>query len=115
MQLYTLVPSWLFYSVLVGWVAYVAVAITAAVGREIAYPLSLVLSFLTLLVSLPQPEHYSLVSAGLNMASLTFLLGSALQVGVILSASSYLILKRKKSRQTVLMGGQSKQGPTSRS
>lgn len=38
-QLYGLVPSWLFYSVLGGWLAYVAVAILVATGRAVAYPL----------------------------------------------------------------------------
>ncbi len=109
-QLYTLVPYWLFYFVLVGWVAYVAVAIAAAHGREIAYPSALILSLLTLSVSIPQPEHYSLVSAGLTVASLTFISGSVLQVGVIMSILSYLLLKRMNPRRTVLVGGQSKQG-----
>ena len=56
-QLYGLVDPGLFYSVLIGWVLYLVVAIGASVGREVAYPSALALSILTLLVSLPRPEH----------------------------------------------------------
>ena len=98
-QLYDLVPSWLFYSVLIGWILYFLVAIEAARGRQVAYPSALALSLLTLLVSFPQPEHYSLVNAGLTAASLTFIAGSAVQVAVIISTTSYLLMKRKKSRE----------------
>jgi len=93
-QLFAIVPVWLFYSVLAGWVAYLIVAVAIAKGLKTAYPLSLVLAILTLLVSLPQPEHYSLVQAGLSPGSLTFIAGSALQVAVILTVSSYLLMTR---------------------
>jgi hypothetical protein len=79
---------------LAGWVAYLIVAVAIAKGLKTAYPLSLVLAILTLLVSLPQPEHYSIVQAGLSPASLTFIAGSALQVAVILTVSSYLFMTR---------------------
>jgi hypothetical protein len=60
-QLYTLmVPSWLFYSIFAGWILYLLVAIVVATGSEKAYIAALVLSIVTLAVSLPQPEHYSL-------------------------------------------------------
>jgi hypothetical protein len=93
-QLYSLVPLWLLYSVFGGWGAYLIVAVAVAKGLKMAYPLSLVLAVLTLAVSLPQPEHYSFVQAGLSPASLTFIAGSVLQVVVILTVSSYLILTR---------------------
>ena len=93
-QLFALVPFWLFYSVLAGWIAYLIVALAVAKGLKVAYPLSLVLAILTLAVSLPQPEHYSLIQAGLNPASLTFIAGSVLQVAVILTVSSYLFMTR---------------------
>lgn len=82
-QLYELVPVWLFYSVLVGWVAYLCVAVLVAKGQPIAYPLALVLAVLTLVVSLPQPQHYSYVEAGLSLASITFIIGSVLQIALI--------------------------------
>jgi hypothetical protein len=98
-QLYALtVPSWLFYSILAGWILYLVVAIGVATGRDKAYLPALVLSILTLAVSLPQPEHYSLADAGLILASLTFIAGSLLQVGVIILVTSFLVLKRRQSR-----------------
>jgi hypothetical protein len=89
-QLYGLVPSWLFFSVLIGWLAYVFVAALTAKGRRtIAYPLAFVLAILTLAVSLPQPQHYSYVEAGVSLASATFLIGSALQVALLILIGIY--------------------------
>ena len=91
-QLYPLVPSWLFYSVFIGWLAYVVVAVLAASGRKVAYPLAFVLAVLTLAVSLPQPEHYSF---GASLASATFLIGSVLQIALLVLVPVYL--RRSKS------------------
>ena len=99
-QLFFLVPTWLFFSVLVGWFAYLATAVLAAAGRRIAYPLAFVLSILTLVVSLPQPEHYSYVEAGLSLASSTFIVGSALQVLLLILIPIYLYRVRKNTKQT---------------
>jgi hypothetical protein len=99
-QLFALVPTWLFFSVLVGWLAYVAVAMLAAVGRRIAYPLAFVLSILTLAVSLPQPEHYSYVAAGLSLASSTFIVGSVLQVVLLVLIPIYLYSTRTRVKQS---------------
>ena len=96
-ELYAVVPVWLFYSVLAGWVAYLITAVAIAKDLKIAYPLSLVLALLTLAVSLPQPEHLSLVEAGPSPASITFIVGSVLQLAIILTVSSYLALTRRMS------------------
>ena len=98
-ELYAVVPVWLFYSVLAGWVAYLITAVAIAKDLKIAYPFSLVLAVLTLAVSLPQPEHHSLVEAGPSPASVTFIVGSVLQLAVILTVSSYLALTRRMSRK----------------
>jgi len=97
-QLYVLmVPSWLFYSILAGWILYLVVAIAVATGRDKAYPAALALSIVTLIVSLPQPEHYSLAEAGPTLASLTFIAGSVLQIGVIILVTSSMFLERRHS------------------
>ncbi|HWY27682.1 MAG TPA: hypothetical protein VNW25_00335 [Candidatus Sulfotelmatobacter sp.] len=97
-QLYALmVPSSLFYSILTGWILYLVVAIAVATSHDKAYPAALVLSIVTLAVSLPQPEHYSLAEVGPTLATLTFIAGSALQVGVIILVTSYLFLERRQS------------------
>ena len=98
LQLYAIVPSWLFYSVLVGWVAYVVVAVLAVRGLRIAYPLAFVLSILTLVVSLPQPEHQSFIEAGWSLASITFLVGSALQLALLVLIPVYFLRKRSSGK-----------------
>lgn len=89
-QLYSIVPQWLFLSVLAGWIGYLIVGIAVTIRINAGYPVSLVLAALTLVVSLPQPEHYSLGA----MASATFIVGSVLQIAVIVSVARYLLLKR---------------------
>ena len=97
-QLYALmVPSWLFYSILAGWILYLVVAVALATGHDRAYPAALALSIVTLVVSLPQPEHYSLAEAGPTLASLTFIAGSVLQIGVIILIASSMFLERRQS------------------
>ena len=91
-QLYSIVPLWLFYSVVAGWIAYLVVGIAVTLRVNAAYPLSLVLAALTLAVPLSQPEHYSL---GASVATLIFVTGSILQIGVIVSVARYLLLKRR--------------------
>jgi hypothetical protein len=93
-QLYGLVPSWLFFSVLVGWLAYLIVAVLVVKSRSFAYPLAFVLALLTLAVSLPQPQHYSYVEAGPSLASATFLVGSVLQIALIIMIPLYLYRRR---------------------
>jgi hypothetical protein len=94
-QLHSLVPSWLFYSVLIGWGAYLIVALAIATHHDAAYPVALLLAVLTLIVSLPQPEHYSYVQAGLSLASATFAAGSVLQIALLVLIPLYLLRKRK--------------------
>src|SRR5437870_13357252 len=92
-----MVPSWLYFTYLARCLLYLLVAIGVATGRDKAYPPALVLSIVTLAVSLPQPEHYSLADAGPTLASLTFMAGSLLQAGVIILVTSFLVLKRRQS------------------
>lgn len=99
-QLYAVVPSWLFYSVLTGWLAYVVAALLAATGHGAAYPLAFALSILTLATSLPQPEHYSFLEAGLLLASITFLVGSALQVMLAILVPIYFFRSRSGVKST---------------
>ena len=95
LQLHSLVPLWLFYSVLTGWIAYFAVALAIATHHDAAYPVALILAVLTLLVSLPQPEHYAYMQAGFSLASATFATGSVLQIVVLILIPVYLLRKRK--------------------
>ncbi|HKM51446.1 MAG TPA: hypothetical protein VJZ75_09740 [Candidatus Bathyarchaeia archaeon] len=98
LQLWSLVPMWLFYSVLIGWVAYFLTAVAIAFHHQRAYAVAFVLAILTLLVSLPQPAHYEIVRAGVNLAAATFIFGSILQVCIIVMIATYF-LKRRLSRR----------------
>ena len=103
-QLYLLnVPSFLFSSILAGWILYLIVAVAVAKRHNKAYLAALALAIVTLAVSLPQPEHLSLAEAGLTLASLTFIAGSLLQVGVIVLVFSSIIMERRRSRITTAM------------
>jgi hypothetical protein len=96
-QLYVLsVPSFLFFSILTGWILYLIVAIAVWTGHTKAYSAALILAIVTLAVSLPQPEHLSLAEAGPTLASLTFILGSILQAGVIILIGYSMIAARKR-------------------
>ena len=100
-QLYLLgVPSFLFLSILAGWSLYLIVAVGVARGRDKAYPAALILAIVTLAFSLPQPEHLSLAEAGPTLASLTFLAGSLLQVGVMVLVASLTVKERRRNRIT---------------
>ncbi len=94
-QIYFLVPPWLFYSVLGGWLAYLLVAFAAAKRHRFAYPAAFALSILTLAVSLPQPEHYAFSSEGMWIAALTFAIGSVLQIALLILLFIYFVRYRK--------------------
>ena len=95
LQLWFLVPKWLFYSVTLGWTAYLVTAIAVMRGHEGAYKVVLILAIITLFVSLPQPEHYAFVGEGINLASFTFLAGSVLQLCIIASLSVRFLKGRR--------------------
>ena len=95
LQLWFLVPAWLFYSVTLGRIAYFITAIAIMRRHEGAYKAALILAILTLVVSLPQPEHYAFVSEGINLASMTFIIGSLLQLCIIVLLTVYFLRNRK--------------------
>lgn len=98
-QLYALsVPLALLIPILVGWILYLIVAIAVWRGNSSAYLAALILAIVTLAVSLPQPEHLSLAEAGPTLASITFILGSILQVGVIVLVAWSMIIGRQRSK-----------------
>jgi hypothetical protein len=91
LQLWFSVPRWLFYTVLAGWIAYFFTAIAIMRHHKEAYKVAILLAILTLVVSLPQPEHYAFVKEGITIASMTFIVGSALQLCItVLLAIAFL-------------------------
>lgn len=92
-QIYRIVPSYVFYSILIGWLLYLLTAIGIAKNIRYFYYAAIVLAALVLAVSIPQPEHYAFFSDGHTFAAITFLVGNLLQVVVIIS-SILTILRR---------------------
>jgi hypothetical protein len=95
LQLWFLVPKWLFYSVMLGWIAYFITAVAIMRRHEAAYKVALLLALLTLVVSVPQPEHYKFVSEGIGLASVTFIVGSFLQICIIVLLTVSFLRNRK--------------------
>jgi hypothetical protein len=81
--------------VFVGWIAYLLVAVAIWRHVSFAYPATFLLSIMTLAVSLPQPEHYSFAAEGLLGGELTFVVGSLLQLALLILIPVYLVKMRR--------------------
>jgi hypothetical protein len=95
LQVYGIVPAFLFYSLLGGWIVYLIAGAGVSLNKNRFYILTSLLSILVLVLSLSQPEHYLFFSQGKVYAALTFLVGDALQVIVL--AGSLRILTSKNA------------------
>jgi hypothetical protein len=99
-QINGVLPSEVFFSILGGWSVYLVAAIFVSRGYTKVYPLVLVLAVLTLAVSLPQPAHYAFVTNTQILAASTFIVGSALQICLIVLIPLFL-MRRRRSATTV--------------
>ena len=95
-QVYGLLPAGVFFSILGGWLAYLIAAVLVWRRYTRVYPAILVLAVLTLLVSLPQPAHYALVTSAEILAASTFIIGSAFQLCLIVLILLFLIRRRRR-------------------
>jgi hypothetical protein len=94
-QAFGLLPRAVAYSILGGWLVYIVAALLVFRKVRLAYPLVLVLAVLTLVVSLPQPAHFSLLNPSQALAAATFLLGSAAQIGLIVLLPLYFATEKE--------------------
>jgi hypothetical protein len=90
-----LVPSWLLASLIAGEVAYALTAVAVARGYRRSYYAVVVLALLVLVVSLPQPDHYSFASSGQIGAFLIFAAGSVSQICLLIMIPVYLRRRQK--------------------
>jgi hypothetical protein len=97
-QTYTLLPQITFSSILIGWIVYLIAAVLVTKEYKHSYTIVFVLAVLTLIVSLPQQEHYVLIAKGEILAALTFILGSAVQVLLIILIP-VLVIKRRQIKR----------------
>jgi hypothetical protein len=95
-QAYSLVPTFVFEFVAVGWALFVLDAVLTFVRPRLAYGLALVLALLALSSSLPQSSHWGFVANGDLLPAFTFLAGSAIEVVLILVVVYYFTATRKK-------------------
>jgi hypothetical protein len=95
-QVYTLVPSFVFEFVTVGWVLFVVDMVLSFVRPRISYLLAFVLAVLALAASLPQAAHYAFIQYGDLLPAATFILGSVAQV-FLLVLVPYHFLKSRRS------------------
>ena len=75
------------------------VALATATHYNVAYPVALLLAILTLSVSLPEPEHYTFAKDGMWLATLTFMIGSILQLALLVLIPVYLIKNRNPASE----------------
>jgi hypothetical protein len=95
-QVYGVVPSWLFLSVSVGWGLFVVDSVLTFVRPRISYYLAFALAVLAFVSSVPQTAHYAFIEQGLLLPSATFLLGSAVQVLLIVVVPYHLLKTRRR-------------------
>lgn len=95
-QVYGVLPAGVFFSILGGWIAYLVAALLVWRKHTKVYPVILLLAVLTLAVSLPQPAHFALVNSAQILAASTFILGSAIQICLIVLIALFLFVRRKR-------------------
>jgi hypothetical protein len=96
-EVYSLLPSFVFDFLALGWFLFLVDSVLTFVRPRISYFLGLVLAILTLAASIPQPEHYSLIASGNVEATVTLILGSSAQAGIIVSVAYYALKTRRSS------------------
>lgn len=96
-QVNGVLPQEVFFSIFGGWSAYLIAAIFVSRGYTKAYPAVLVLAVMTLAVSLTQPAHYAFVTNAQIFAASTFIIGSALQICLIVLIPLFLMRRRRST------------------
>ena len=94
-QVYGVVPSWLFLSVSIGWGLFVVDTVLTFVRPRISYYLAFALAVLAFASSVPQTAHYAFIQQGLLLPSATFVLGSTIQVLLIVIVPYHLLKTRR--------------------
>ena len=89
------VPSFLFPSILVGELIWIACAVAISRGAKWAPYMAVVLAVITLAVSLPQPTHYDFAETGQVVGFLIFTGGSVLQFALIAAVALFVFRSRR--------------------
>ena len=103
-QVYDLLPSFVFDFVASGWVLFLVDSALTFVRPKASYALGFVLALLALASSLPQSAHYAFIQAGELLPSITFIVGTAAQVLLIVLVPIHFIRARKESGSGLVQG-----------
>ena len=90
------IPGFLFPSILVGEVVWIACAVAISRRARWAPYMAVVLAVVTLGVSLPQPTHYSFAESGQIAAFLIFTGGSVMQFALIAAVALFAFRSRRR-------------------
>jgi len=93
-QVYGLLPIPIFTFVALGWALFLLDSILTVLRPKLSYYLAFVLALLALVSSLPRSAHYALVTGGSLLAAVTFVLGTAAQVLLVLLVPIHLLRER---------------------
>lgn len=100
-EVYPVLPQPIFYTVATGWVLFVVDSALTFVRPRVSYYLGLVLAIAALGATVSQPAHFALVDGGLTAAAVTILVGSGLEIALIVLVLAFIVAGRKKGQWDV--------------
>ncbi len=95
-EVYPVLPSFVFDSVLFGWMLFVVDSALTFVRPKISFYVGMVLAIIALVVTLSSPAHWALITNGDIPATLTLLTGWTLEVLLIVLVGFFILGGRKE-------------------
>ena len=95
-EVYPVLPSFVFYSVAFGWVLFVVDSGLSFVRPKASYYPAFVLSLVAFGATVSQPQHYALIASGDIPATLTIIIGLAVELLLMALVLVFVLTERKK-------------------
>jgi len=95
LEINSIVPIDVFDFIAFGWVLFVIDSVLTFVKPTVSYYFGLVLALLALSASLPQSAHWSFIESGQLIPSAIFILGSILQVFIVVFVIYWTVALRR--------------------
>ena len=95
-EVYPVLPTAVFYSVAFGWVLFVVDSILTFVRPRASYYMGLVLAAVAFLATVSQPAHFALINSGNIPAAVTFIVGPASEIILIVLVIVYAVAGGRK-------------------
>lgn len=102
LEINSVVPADVFDFVSVGWALFVVDSALTFLKPVASYYLGLVLALLALSASLPQSAHWAFIENGLLIPTAIFVVGSVMQVLIVVLVLYYAVSVRRTNRLTWL-------------